>query len=416
MIIMKSNKTLLICLLDPSLQASMAEKASHFGWMPQAVSELPSKEQMGKILPDVFLIDAAWIGETGHSYLREIQEDFPSIWIYILADSSVSEEILFQGLKSGARGWCFKQEPDKVLEELKNFCEEGIFFKPSVSQFILREFKTFPSGEPLLSVEEELLKSGSSGLSLSQIQKKLNLSKKFLKSHWENIWQKLNINAKAKSELEEFEREKIEQPMNPKQVEESKSMDKEDAEEAVVEPISSLKQPPLRSQETFFSEPQDREKKTDKAETFQFVTFQIGKEEFAMRITDLQEIQRLLPITSVPKVSSYVKGIVNLRGRIIPILDLRKKLGFEPKEQTKEARIMVISDQESREVIGMIVDSVKEVLRIPSDLIQPPPSLIQRKEGDYIQGVVNLEERLILLVDTKKIISVPQSELDFSEK
>ena len=118
----------------------------------------------------------------------------------------------------------------------------------------------------------------------------------------------------------------------------------------------------------------------------------------------------------MPKVSSYVKGIVNLRGRIIPILDLRKKLGFEPKEQTKEARIMVISDQESREVIGMIVDSVKEVLRIPSDLIQPPPSLIQRKEGDYIQGVVNLEERLILLVDTKKIISVPQSELDFSEK
>ncbi|MCL5055996.1 MAG: chemotaxis protein CheW [Firmicutes bacterium] len=414
---MKSSQTFLICLMDSSLQGSLIEIAERFGFTPQSVSDIPLKDQIGIILPDLYLIDSKWINETGHTYLQEIQEDFPSIWIYVLADKEDSEAVLFQSLKSGARGWIFKQEPEDLLKELKDLKGKGVFLKPSVSQCILNEFISFASGEPLLSIEEELLKSSASGLTPLQIEKKLGISKKFLKSHWESIWQKLNINAKAKAELEEFAKKEVEQTMSPKLAAE----ENQTGEQGTVDPSSALQapvlqSPVLQSDSSLHYGPPEQEKKGENIEILQFVTFQIGKEEFALKITDLQEIQRLLPITSVPKVSSYIEGIVNLRGRIIPIIDLRKKLGFEPKELTKEARIMVIHDEETKGIIGMIVDSVKEVLRISSDLIQPPPSLILKKEGDYIQGIVNLEERLVLLVDTRKIISVPQSGIEFVEK
>lgn len=105
----------------------------------------------------------------------------------------------------------------------------------------------------------------------------------------------------------------------------------------------------------------------------QFVICLIGNEEFAVDVLSVQEINRIVEVTRVPKTPSYVEGVINLRGRIIPVLDLRKLFGLNGGKQTTQTRIVVVSVQ-SR-LVGLIVDSVEEVLRVPRSAIEPPPSV-----------------------------------------
>jgi purine-binding chemotaxis protein CheW len=138
----------------------------------------------------------------------------------------------------------------------------------------------------------------------------------------------------------------------------------------------------------------------------QLVTFNLANEEFGVDITRVQEINRMMDITKIPNAPEFIEGVVNLRGKIVPVVDLRKKLGFPEKEHDKSTRIMVV--EVNGMVLGFIVDSVSEVLRIPESTIEPPPSLVGGVESDYLNGVGKLDDRLLLLINLEKVIKSDQ--------
>jgi len=118
----------------------------------------------------------------------------------------------------------------------------------------------------------------------------------------------------------------------------------------------------------------------------------------------VQEINRMNEITKVPQAPEYVEGVINLRGKVIPIVDLRRRVDMDIKEHDKDTRIVVVNIEKN--TIGMIVDSVSEVLRIPKSSVEPPPSMISGFDTDYIKGVAKLEDRLLLFLDLNKIMTV----------
>lgn len=146
----------------------------------------------------------------------------------------------------------------------------------------------------------------------------------------------------------------------------------------------------------------NKEQKTETAELLQLVTFNIGKEEFGVDILNVQEINRMTHITKVPNAPYYVEGVINLRGRVIPVIDLRLKLKIEKKEYDKNTRIIVV--EVDNKTIGFIVDSVNEVLRIQANLTEAPPDMVSGIESEYIKSVGKLEDRLLILIDIQKII------------
>jgi len=139
-------------------------------------------------------------------------------------------------------------------------------------------------------------------------------------------------------------------------------------------------------------------------ELLQLVSFKIGPEEFGVDITKVQEINRMVDITKVPQAPAYVEGVINLRGKVIPIIDLRKRLGVQLQENDKNTRIVVV-DIDSH-VMGMIVDSVSEVLRIPVSTIEPPPDIATGVNAEYIQGVAKMDERLLIFLDLSRVIDL----------
>lgn len=144
-------------------------------------------------------------------------------------------------------------------------------------------------------------------------------------------------------------------------------------------------------------------KDLDAKEVLQLVTFRLGKEEFSMDILKVQEIIRHMDLTRVPRTPDFVDGVINLRGRVIPVLDLRKRFGLPEGERTNETRIIVV-DVDNR-TVGLKVDAVSEVLRLPADTVEPPPSWVTGIESDYIKGVGKLDGRLIILLDVAKILT-----------
>lgn len=138
----------------------------------------------------------------------------------------------------------------------------------------------------------------------------------------------------------------------------------------------------------------------------QLVSFQIGEEIFGIDILKVQEINRMSEVTRVPNAPDYVEGIINLRGKVIPIIDLRKRLLMPSKEYDKHTRIVVI-ELESK-VIGFIVDSVNEVLRINRNITEPPPPMVSGIASEYISAIGKLEDRLLILLDLKKILSTDE--------
>jgi purine-binding chemotaxis protein CheW len=138
-------------------------------------------------------------------------------------------------------------------------------------------------------------------------------------------------------------------------------------------------------------------------ELLQLVTFNLGVEEFAVDILNIQGINRMVEITKVPNSPDYVEGIINLRGKVIPIIDLRRKLGMTEKAFDKSTRFIVV--EINKVVVGFIVDSVNEVLRVPKSITEPPPPLVAGIESEYITAVGKLEDRLIILLDIEKILT-----------
>lgn len=147
---------------------------------------------------------------------------------------------------------------------------------------------------------------------------------------------------------------------------------------------------------------EEAHKKQD-AELMQLVTFSIGEEEFGVDILKVQEIIRMMEITKVPRAPDFVEGVINLRGKVIPILDLRRRFGLVTRDHDKHTRIIVI--EISNMIVGFVVDSVSEVLRIPSNTVEPPPPVVSGLESEYISGVGKLADRLLILLDLDRLLS-----------
>lgn len=133
----------------------------------------------------------------------------------------------------------------------------------------------------------------------------------------------------------------------------------------------------------------------------QLVTFKLENEEFGVDILKVQEINKMMGITKIPNAPYFIEGVINLRGKIIPVVDLRKKLGFQSREYDKSTRIIVI--ELDGLVLGFIVDSVSEVLRVPANTIEPPPSIVSGIDSEYIEGVGKLDDRLLILLELRKV-------------
>lgn len=147
----------------------------------------------------------------------------------------------------------------------------------------------------------------------------------------------------------------------------------------------------------------NEEQRKQDAELLQLVTFSIGEEEFGVDILKVQEIIRTMEITKVPRAPEFVEGVINLRGKVIPIIDLRKRFGLESRDHDKHTRIIVI--EINNMIVGFVVDSVSEVLRIPANTVEPPPPVVAGLESEYISGVGKLEDRLLILLDLDSLLS-----------
>ncbi len=137
-------------------------------------------------------------------------------------------------------------------------------------------------------------------------------------------------------------------------------------------------------------------------QVLQLVTFTLRNEEYAVDILNVQEINRITEITQVPNAPFYVEGVINLRGKVMPVINLRKKFGLEDKETDDTSRIIIMDIQGVTN--GLVVDAVSEVLRIPADIVEPPPPMSSDISGNFIKGVAKLEDRLIILVDIDKLL------------
>lgn len=142
-------------------------------------------------------------------------------------------------------------------------------------------------------------------------------------------------------------------------------------------------------------------------ELIQLVGFNLGDEEFGVDILKVQEINRMVDITKVPQSPDFVEGVINLRGEIIPVIDLRKRFGLSKKEADRQTRIIVAEVGDS--TLGFVVDAVSEVIRIKSNTVEAPPKIVTGQHADYIHGVGKIDDRLLMLIDIDKVLS--QSEI-----
>lgn len=134
----------------------------------------------------------------------------------------------------------------------------------------------------------------------------------------------------------------------------------------------------------------------------QVVGFRIGRETFGLPIATVREIVRVPEITSVPNVPDYVEGVINLRGRIIPVIDLRKRFGQKVLDANKKNRIVVV-ETENR-AIGLLVHSASEVLKVPPSEIESPQNVFQDGELSYVSGVAKLNGRLVILLNLARLL------------
>jgi len=142
---------------------------------------------------------------------------------------------------------------------------------------------------------------------------------------------------------------------------------------------------------------------------FQLVSFEVGKELFAVPITKIQEIIRLTNIVTIPKAPSFVEGVINLRGRVIPIIDLKKH--FDMTAQIDETKARIVVAEVGGFCVGLIVDAVQEVLRPDNDAFEETPSIVAGVDQKFIQGIVKQEEQMLIVLDLDQLFSSTEAEV-----
>lgn len=139
-------------------------------------------------------------------------------------------------------------------------------------------------------------------------------------------------------------------------------------------------------------------------EDVQLVIFKLDNEDYGLPISKVQEINRMVAVTRLPQTPDFMEGIINLRGRVIPVVDLRKRFGFCSREHQADTRIMVVDL--SGQTVGLIVDAVNEVAKISAECIEPPPPSFEAK---FVQGIGKLEDRLVIMLDIDRIVTSQES-------
>jgi purine-binding chemotaxis protein CheW len=134
----------------------------------------------------------------------------------------------------------------------------------------------------------------------------------------------------------------------------------------------------------------------------QLVVFRLAGEHYGLDIGSVQEIIVWQPVTRVPRAPGFVEGIINLRGNVIPVVDLRRRFGLEGAEPGRQTRIMVV--EIGSLVVGLVVDGVSEVLRVPASAVEPPSAVISGVDTQFIRGVAKVGERLIILLNPYRIL------------
>jgi purine-binding chemotaxis protein CheW len=135
----------------------------------------------------------------------------------------------------------------------------------------------------------------------------------------------------------------------------------------------------------------------------QLVVFELGEENFGVDISSVESIIKMQELTKVPHSPVFVEGVTNLRGIVLPVLDLRKRFGMPKADGTKDTRIVVTNVDGIK--VGMIVDSVSEVLTIPDSVIEGPPPMISSVDTAFITGIAKLDNRLVILLDLTRVLS-----------
>jgi len=138
----------------------------------------------------------------------------------------------------------------------------------------------------------------------------------------------------------------------------------------------------------------------------QLVIFELGNENFGIDIASVEGIVKLQEITRIPQAPSYMEGITNHRGSVLPVIDLHKRFGIGAHEETADTRIVVAHVGEIK--IGMIVSSVSEVLTIDDSVIEPPPPMVSNVNSEFIVGVAKIDKRLVILLDLAKVLSAEE--------
>lgn len=139
------------------------------------------------------------------------------------------------------------------------------------------------------------------------------------------------------------------------------------------------------------------------AKLSQVVSFRLAKEEYGVDIMRVQEIILMGEITAIPEVPDFIRGLINLRGKVIPIIDLRRRFNLGSGDTTEHTRIIVVNANNT--TFGIVVDAVNEVLRIESDQIEPPPRGIVGIEQAYIKGLVKMDDKIMILLSVESILS-----------
>ncbi len=140
----------------------------------------------------------------------------------------------------------------------------------------------------------------------------------------------------------------------------------------------------------------------------QLVVFELGDESYGVDISRVQDINRMQEITEIPHAPESVVGVINLRGRVIPVIDLRKRFGLPDAVHTKDTRIVVVHLEGN--LIGVIVDAVSQVLRIPAGIVEPPSPVLAGVDSRYLRGIAKLDDRLVILLDLDFVLSRREQE------
>jgi purine-binding chemotaxis protein CheW len=149
------------------------------------------------------------------------------------------------------------------------------------------------------------------------------------------------------------------------------------------------------------------------ADMLQLVTFKLAGQKYAVDILKVQEINNMKEITTIPNAPSFLEGAINLRGKVIPVLNLRKKFSFEDNPSPDTAKIVIMDVRGV--IMGLVVDSVSDVLRIPRDLVEPPPPVSSNISSEFLAGIAKLEEGLVILLNIDKLLGEEEHKAVFGD-